>query len=541
MFGQEILPYGSRWRGSRRAFDGSMGVDLTEDRNSGSMIAVRAFSRALHAAAGAARRFASETRGGIAPFIAVAIIPLVAFIGIGTDTARGYIVKSRLGHALDSAGLAGGRVMYSATRDDDIRMYFAANFPPGYMNATVDGPHFVVSPDNEKITLVADATIGTTFMRVLGINTLTVHASTEVTRETIMMDVVLSMDVSGSMGQSVSGVQKIAAARDAATTLVNILFGANATNDLLHIGIVPWNSKVNVSTTGQTYTNTWTQVCSGPNFVNPLTGSATNCLWYSSNSELPMLKKPGSTSTETATWKGCVYARYLNDGDSTDDADELEGQITVGGKGWMGWEPIVTSEGEPTASGSTHCSSAPNNSNECTPCYSVGITPLINDKQTLLDRIAQLTNPTGNTNLPQGLDMAWQVLTPAQPYSEAVANPPGRRRQVIIIMTDGDNMGGYGDAYKAAFGTGAAAQGNMTTNKRLNYRFAQTADNIKATGVEIYAIQFGDPPTATQAALMQNAATQINGQHYFYAPDAATLNSVFQQIANNLSELRLSK
>jgi hypothetical protein len=254
-----------------------------------------------------------------------------------------------------------------------------------------------------------------------------------------------------------------------------------------------------------------------------------------------MLKKPGSTSTETATWKGCVYARYLNDGDGTDDADELEGQITVGGKGWMGWEPIVTSEGEPTASGSTHCSSAPNNSNECTPCYSVGITPLINDKQTLLDRIAQLTNPTGNTNLPQGLDMAWQVLTPAQPYSEAVANPPGRRRQVIIIMTDGDNMGGYGDAYKAAFGTGAAAQGNMTTNKRLNYRFAQTADNIKATGVEIYAIQFGDPPTATQAALMQNAATQINGQHYFYAPDAATLNSVFQQIANNLSELRLSK
>ena len=86
-------------------------------------------------------RFALEKRGGLAPFFAISIIPLIAFVGIGTDTARGYILKSRLSYALDAAGLAGGRVVYSANRDADIQMYFDANFPPGYMGATVDGPH----------------------------------------------------------------------------------------------------------------------------------------------------------------------------------------------------------------------------------------------------------------------------------------------------------------------------------------------------------------------------------------------------------------
>jgi hypothetical protein len=32
-----------------------------------------------------------------------------------------------------------------------------------------------------------------------------------------------------------------------------------------------------------------------------------------------------------------------------------------------------------------------------------------------------------------------------------------------------------------------------------------------------------------------------DGEHYHYAPDAATLSQVFREVANNLTELRLSK
>ena len=45
-------------------------------------------------------------------------LPLVAFTGLAVDTARGYLVKTRLNYALDSAALAGGRVMFDATARD---------------------------------------------------------------------------------------------------------------------------------------------------------------------------------------------------------------------------------------------------------------------------------------------------------------------------------------------------------------------------------------------------------------------------------------
>ena len=52
---------------------------------------------------------ARDKQGSISTFIAAAAIPLVAFSGLAVDTARGYLMKSRLNHALDSAALAGGQ------------------------------------------------------------------------------------------------------------------------------------------------------------------------------------------------------------------------------------------------------------------------------------------------------------------------------------------------------------------------------------------------------------------------------------------------
>jgi len=491
-------------------------LERTPYRQSRKQAGARVFGCALRAAARLLGRFAGETRGGLAPFFAVSIIPLIAFIGLGTDTARGYILKSRLSYALDSAGLAGGRVVYSPTRDSDIQMYFQANFPAGYMNATVDGPHFNVSADNEIITLDASATIGTTFLRVLGIDTMTVSASTEVTRETEMLDVVLSMDLSGSMTTSVGGgLTRIDAARNAATTLVNILFGSNATNSLLHIGLVPWNGKVNVFTDGVAYNSASTTAQTVATFTNPLTGAGQSVVYMANNSEIPLLSAPPSN------WKGCVYARYINDGISNNDADTLEGLLSVGGKDWVAWEPVGPS-GEPSSNGGTCWS--------CTPCLQYGIRTLTDTKTTILDAINALQTPGGHTDLPQGLDMAWQVLTPAAPYSEAIANPPGRRKQAIVLLTDGTNTQARGDAYNYAL-----------SPSELDARLREVATNVKATGVIIYAIQFGTQPTSSQAQLMKDVASGPDAPFYFYAPDADTLNSAFQQIANNLSELRLSK
>jgi hypothetical protein len=61
-----------------------------------------------------------------------------------------------------------------------------------------------------------------------------------------------------------------------------------------------------------------------------------------------------------------------------------------------------------------------------------------------------------------------------------------------------------------------------------------------AAGITLYVIQFANNNSSMQTLLKQ-VATTPDKPFYNYAPDAATLQTVFREVANNLSELRLSK
>ncbi len=564
--------------------------------------------------------FAENRRGAVAAFLAAAIIPLVGALGLATDTARGYMVKAKLGEALDAAALAGGRNIFSANRDADINMYFDANFPEGFMDADLSGPVIEVNEDQTVLRLTATATIPTTFMRVFGYNTMTIAAETEVTRSVDMLDLVLSIDMSGSMGTPMT---KIAAARTAALDLVGILYGTNTvsptftvdgtTYNLLNIGLVPWNAKVNIKTedwaaetppTYNTALNT-TQTVSAftggalTSFTNPVTLATGQTLIYDTNiSEVPLLKAPASG------WKGCVYARYNGDtgtGSNANDADIYRGPTTVGGKQWLAWYPIDPLEGEPV-SGSYSSSgngSGWNNTNkncygaywndqkndpdkpagtsfpipnqpswwrraaptidtaqseECTPCLSHGITPLTHDRDTIEDAINALITPSGNTNIPQGLAWAWEVLMPGVPFDQAIVDVPFPRQRAIVLLTDGQIVGGNGDAYMGRFSDGENA-GTTTnsahgflpsppdlanTRNNLNNRLKRLAANVKAEGIALYVIQF-EEDNPNLGTLLQAVATEPNAPYYYFAPTATELQEAFQAVAANLSKLRISK
>jgi Mg-chelatase subunit ChlD len=126
------------------------------------------------------------------------------------------------------------------------------------------------------------------------------------------------------------------------------------------------------------------------------------------------------------------------------------------------------------------------------------------------------------------------VVKPEAPYTEADPNPAGPRQQAIILLTDGDNFGGNGDGYKTVFGYGSAGRPGM------NDRLRALATNIKASGVKIYTIQFANSGGPLQT-LMREIASGPDAPYYHYAPDSSTLQTVFQGVANHLSELRLSK
>ncbi|MPY70829.1 MAG: hypothetical protein GEU92_12150 [Alphaproteobacteria bacterium] len=103
----------------------------------------------------------------------------------------------------------------------------------------------------------------------------------------------------------------------------------------------------------------------------------------------------------------------------------------------------------------------------------------------------------------------------------------------IVPDAAGENYGESGDGYKGG-GIGSAARDEM------NDRLRALAAAIKASGVIIYTTQFANSGGLLQA-LMREVATGPDSPYYHYAPDGEALRAVFREVANNLSELRLSK
>jgi hypothetical protein len=397
-------------------------------------------------------------------------------------------------------------------------MTFKANFPDGYMGATVAGPTVTFNSLNDVVVVGASATLPTYLVHLIGVDNFVVSASTEVSRKTVYMDIVVSLDVSGSMDEYIGGVKKIDAARSAAHILTDSLFGASDTKEFLKMGLVTWNSNARILPIGTTYNPATTTQQTVTTYNNPYrkpdnsyygspfpTVATFNRVYFAAGVPIPLMTQPPST------WKGCVMARY------TPDAIENDGDVkintgTVNGKQWMAWQP------------------APNSYQ----CPTQGTRRLTNVKAQVKSAIDLVINPGNNTNLAVGLVWGWRLLgTPDGPFAGDGTPPPASPEfelvRALILMTDGANTQANEDAYKG-----------WLTASQLNARTQAVATKIKEAGVIIYAIQFGfnDGP---QETLMKSLASGPTSPYYQYAPDAPALQMVFKEIGNHLSKLRLSK
>lgn len=529
--------------------------------------------------------FCKRSEGSTAIYTAVTMFTMACVLGLGVDTARAFLVKSKLSEALDAAALAGGKTYVISDSNADINMFFNANFPKGYMGATPSVP--LITQSGQTVTVSATATLKPYFGTLLGKDVQTVSASTQVTRNMTALDVTLAIDVSGSMGDTIPGASesKISQVKDAATQLVNTLFDGDTVSktvsmngqtwNLLNIGLVPFNSKVNVinsdASLSSSVKSTTTNVTS---FTNPANGKAQSLIYYATNSsgtkisDVPLLMSPDTN------WKGCVYARYLEDSNMANDADLALDTPTLSGAQWAGWQPIPTAEGEPNqgVKNGPACYAAqwnsttkntnptrPNypywvkanptisSSSDCTACPAQGITKLQTKSTTITNAIATLS-AGGNTNITQGLYWAYEILMHGSIFTQSAANPPFPRDRAVVLLTDGENVGGNGDAYKGVFGSGTNAgtlsnHGTLSNGKpnNLNNRLLQLATDMKTTGaVRIYVIQFNNPNQNT-TALLQQVASGTTAPFYFNAPTGADLQDAFQKITADLSKLRISE
>ncbi len=158
---------------------------------------------------------------------------LLPATGLAIDVGLIYMVQTLLSASADAAVLAGARALsrgsddaaQHASAEATANTFFQANFPNGYLTSTHLQVASVARTDDtylRSVATTASVDVPTIFMRVFGVNSVTLHAGATATRRDV--NIVIIMDRSGSLANSgsctplksaaVGFVEKFAEGRD---------------------------------------------------------------------------------------------------------------------------------------------------------------------------------------------------------------------------------------------------------------------------------------------------------------------------------------
>jgi len=471
----------------------------------------------LHRAA--RRRFGAllrDRRGALSAIVAASLIPMIGMIGLATDSARGFMIRHKLNEALDAAALAAAQKVAVEDIEAEFHMFFDANFPEGFMGATIDGPYPVWNDATRRLTATATARVDTTFMRVLGQDYMDVAARTVIQSENTGMELVLVMDNTGSM----RGGGKIDAMKDAAAELIQILYGDSDYIENFWVGLVPYTATVNVGA-GRTG-------------------------WLRLDQDMTLWDGTGTS------WKGCVEARWQTGRDMTDDPPSVERwpmyfwESTDGNDDDNEWPPLKEANSYQNDGRGPNLGCGPE------------ITPLTSSR-TVIDAGIDEMLPwhRGGTMGNLGLSWGWRVISPRwqglwggdTPASLPLDYDADLVTKAVIMLTDGVNQ--YYDHDKSdSFGSDYSAydrvdegrlDGETTVGGAVDVvddKMAATCQMMKDEDIILYTITFQVNNTSTQN-LFRNCATSPS--HYFNSPTNEELADVFRVIANELSNLRIAE
>lgn len=499
------------------------------------------------------RQFTGDRRGAVAIVFIFALIPMVAAGGAAIDISRAYLVKQRLGMALDAAGLAvGSSTGDQAQLEAIMQRYFDANYPANEIGVPATPVMTIV---DDTITLTATADVNATLMSVLGVHNITVAENSTIVREIKGMEVVLVLDNTGSMKHS----GKIGALRTAAYDLVDILFGSQAFPPNLKVALVPYVTTVNIGTGNIAHTD-----------------QAGAAYWHGRNFNNISTNHFDLFTSMGVNWKGCVEARRApydvqdvpptpgtpdtywvpyfwpdepdNDGDVNNDYMDDD----VGGS-FYNRQKNQNKYSDASAIATISTDETPQSTSGPNKSCPQEIVPLTNDRDRLFAEVNAMDawNNSG-TNGALGLIWGLRVISPGVPYTEGTGYNDDANVKAIIMLTDGVNQvccqggtpnrsdyGGYGFLNEERLGT----NDRNDAEDEVDAKFTQVCNLIKGINphpdpkhIRLYTITF-QVTSSSLRTLYENCATTPD--MYFNSPSNAELRSVFQEIAQELSNLRI--
>lgn len=199
------------------------------------------------------RRLRRDTAGNALMIFAGALVPFTILIGSGLDIGIAYMAQAKLQNACDAAVLAGRQNMagtnWNTNALTEANRFFEFNFPDGSHGVT-DVAFNVRQNAAEPAEILGTAagSVPTTMMHIFGFPTLAINAACDATRDMGHNDVMLVLDVTGSMNDAPSngGGTKIERLREGTIGLYRAL-ADEANGSITRFGIVPYSHTVNVA------------------------------------------------------------------------------------------------------------------------------------------------------------------------------------------------------------------------------------------------------------------------------------------------------
>ena len=382
------------------------------------------------------RGFLQDRRGGVAPMFALAVIPVVGFIGAAVDYSRANSVKAGMQSALDATALAMAKLAPTLTQSrsaDQVERLLPGDVQPSRSQERRD--HAELHHDGRLATDAhGSASVDTAFMKLMGYTNLGIKSTATVKWGMNRLRVALALDNTGSMASA----GKIDALKTATKSLLDQLKAAAANNGDVYVSIIPFSKNVNVGTS--TYTNANWIDWEDWEDDNGHDQSTTTCTTQKSGKNGKKKKKCSTTTAWVPdnhnTWNGCITDRDKNY------------DVT-------GTAPVVGTAG--TLFPAEQYDSCP-----------VPVSGLSYDWNKL-NSLVNTMKADGTTNQTIGLVWAWMSLTGGGPFTVPAKDPNYKYQDIIILMSDGLNTENRWD------GNGSSQSADVDARMALACTNAKTA------------------------------------------------------------------